>query len=228
MVAHTILIAAIILVPILLFTEALPDAGVAVRAFFAAPAGITAPPPPPPPPPAGAPPAPRAPAPVQAPQEPPKFLAPIEVPDTIATEAPSTIDLGVEGGVPGGVEGGVPGGVVGGVVGGIPAPEATPPPKVVRVGGAIVAPKLAHRVNPEYPPLARQARVAGIVLLEAHVDTEGRVLDVKLLRGHQLLADAAIEAVKQWRYQPLLLNGIPTEFLLTVNVDFKLQMADQQ
>jgi protein TonB len=146
-------------------------------------------------------------------------MAPIEVPTEIKPE--ESLDLGgVEGGVPGGVEGGVPGGVVGGIVGGLP--EAPPPKQMVRIGGNLVAPKLVQRVNPVYPPLAAQARLTAIVILEAEVDTHGRVQAVRVLRGQPIFDDAAVVAVKQWRYQPLLLNGTPTAFILTVTVVFNL------
>jgi len=92
----------------------------------------------------------------------------------------------------------------------------------VRVGGNIRAPKLVHEVRPDYPPLAVQARVSGMVILEAQVGTDGRVRSVRVLRGIPLLDEAAIEAVKQRRYQPLLLNGEPTEFILTMTMSFKL------
>jgi protein TonB len=123
--------------------------------------------------------------------------------------------------VPGGVEGGVPGGVVGGIVGGLP--QASPPPRPrVRIGGSLIAPKLLKKVAPAYPELARQARVSGVVIMEAIVGVDGRVQSVKVLRGHPILDPSALEAVRQWRYQPLLLNGIPTEFILTVTLVFNL------
>ena len=131
------------------------------------------------------------------------------------------VDLGD--GVAGGVEGGVPGGVVGGVVGGLPSDAPPPPAKVVRIGGQIAQPKLIRQVKPVYPDLAVQSRVSALVILEAEVDTRGYVKTVKVLRGHPLFDDAAMEAVKQWRYQPLLLNGEPTGFILTVTVNFNLQ-----
>src|SRR5262245_20663779 len=180
------------------------------------------PPPPPPPPPVAGPRAPKATIAPQATPLPTAFLAPIEVPDQIRMDA--TLDLGIEGGVPGGVEGGVPGGVVGGVVGGLPV-APPPPPKVVRVGGLVVAPKLVHRVDPTYPALAIQARAQGIIILDAHIGIDGRVMEVTVMRGSPLFDDAAREAVKQWRYQPLLLNGVPTEFLLTVTLFFKIENA---
>lgn len=135
-----------------------------------------------------------------------------------------SFDLGIEGGVLGGVEGGVPGGVLGGIVGGLPQTlEAPPPPKVVRVGGSITAPKLVKRVQPEYPQLAAQARLTGLVIIEALVDTHGAVKSVKVLRGAPLFDEPALAAVRQWRYQPLLLNGQPTDFIVVVTVMFNLK-----
>jgi protein TonB len=146
-------------------------------------------------------------------------VAPIDVPTELP---PEQSDLGIEGGVAGGVEGGVPGGVVGGVVGGLPITGATLPAPIVRIGGSIKAPKLMYKPGPVYPQLAVLARVSGLVIVEAHVDTRGRVREVRVLRGHPLLDEAALQAVREWRYQPLLLNGVPSEFLLTVTVQFNL------
>ena len=224
LIAHVVLVTCLVLVPLLFFEPALPDVGDAVRAFFVMPRDA-APPPPPPPPPA---PASRVARPTVAPvatPPPSAFIAPIEVPDQITPEA-ATLDLGIEGGVPGGVEGGVPGGVVGGVVGGLPAAPPPPPAKVVRIGGKVVAPKLVHKVEPVYPALAVQARAQAIMILEAHVGTDGHVKEVTILRGQPLFDEAALAAVKQWRYQPLLLNGVPTEFLLTVTLIFKIQKLE--
>jgi protein TonB len=217
LVLHTLLVALAVLVP-LFMTDTLPATDLAIKAFFVAPAEVPAPPPPPPPPPAGAQVVKRAPA-EPRPVVEAKFVAPIEVPSEIREEVGS-LDLGVEGGVAGGVEGGVPGGVVGGVIGGLPAAPA--PVKVVRVGGKIVAPKLLKRVPPIYPPLAVVAHTQGMVILEAQVDTHGAVKSVKVLRSQLLFDEAAVEAVKQWRYEPLLLNGEPTEFILTVTIMFNL------
>lgn len=212
---HAVLIAAVLIVP-LLTSEELPEPTAAVRAFFVdAP---SAPPPPPPPPP----PAPKAPTTPKAPPKPvteqPNFTAPIEVPEEIAPE--DGLDLGVEGGVPGGVEGGVPGGVVGGVVGGLP--DAPPPQQAVRVGGQIKEPKKLKNINPTYPDIAKQARVQGVVILECTISPQGKVTDVKLLRGIPLLDQAAIDAVKQWVYTPTLLNGVPVPVIMTVTVNFRL------
>lgn len=102
-------------------------------------------------------------------------------------------------------------------------PEPGPPVKVVRVGGNIVAPKPIKKISPDYPELAKAARLSAILILEAHVDTHGVVKSVAVLRGHPLFDEAAVEAVKQWRYRPLLLNGEPTEFIISVTMSFNLQ-----
>jgi protein TonB len=155
------------------------------------------------------------------PLTPSAFVAPLDVQPLVAPS--EGLDLGgVEGGVSGGVEGGMPGGVVGGVIGGLPLETPPPPRKLVRVGGAIVAPKLVHRVAPAYPELAALTRIHGVVILEATVDEAGRVQSVSILRGQPVLQEAAVEAVKQWRYQPLLLNGEATPFILTVTLNFNL------
>jgi protein TonB len=93
---------------------------------------------------------------------------------------------------------------------------------VVRVGGGIVAPRLVQRVDPEYPALAMRARLKAVVILEAQVDTRGQVKSVRVLRGAPFFDEPALAAVQAWRYQPLLLNGVPTEFILTVTVAFNL------
>jgi protein TonB len=215
---HGALVVAVVVLP-LLFYEAIPEQG-SLRAFFVAPLEIQPPPPPPPPPPAGPRPVSRV-ATEAADIEVSGFVVPIEVPTEIVSE--EGIDLGVPGGVPGGVEGGVPGGVVGGVVGGLP--QAPPPPpevKPVRVGGHIQPPRKLKDVIPDYPDLAKQARVQGVVILECTISPRGAVSDVKVLRGIPLLNDAAVGAVKQWVYTPTLLNGIPVPVIMTVTVTFHL------
>jgi protein TonB len=226
MLAHAALIVAVVLVPLLFLADEVVPPTDAVRAFFAAPAVVT-PPPPPPPPPAAGPVAPRralAPAATPPPAD-STFRAPVEIPDELPKEA--VIDLGtgfgVEGGVEGGIEGGVVGGIVGGVVGGTGVAAATPPP--VRIGGNIKAPKMIRRVAPVYPQLAAHAHIQGVVILEARVDDHGAVTDVRVLRSAALLDEAALEAVRQWRYQPLLLNGQPTGFVMVVTVAFNLNQA---
>ena len=216
--AHVIVVAAIIVLPLVLGEDSLPAASAAVHAFFVSPPEAALPAPPPPPP-AGAralKPAPSAPRPVMEAE----FVAPIEVPEGLQPE--EGIDLGDEGGMPGGVEGGVPGGVLGGVVGGLPSapPPATIAP--VRVGGLVRVPKLLNRVTPAYPEIAVAARTAAMLILEATVGADGRVQSVKVLRGQPLFDQSAVDAVKQWRYRPLLLNGVPVPFIVTVTLSFNL------
>jgi protein TonB len=99
---------------------------------------------------------------------------------------------------------------------------AATPVKAVRIGGAIKEPKKLRNVNPVYPQVARQARVQGIVILECVIDTDGRVTSVKVLRGIPLLDAAAIEAVRQWEYEPTRVNGVPWPVIMTVTVNFRL------
>jgi len=221
-VLHSLLVVAVAVLP-LLYYDVLPSDEV-LKTFFVAPLEVAPAPPPPPPPAPSARAAVSRPAPKVDLQKSTAFMAPIDVPAEIHPEE-SLGDLGLEGGVPGGVEGGVPGGVVGGVVGGLPTAAPPPPARIVRIGGQLVAPKLVRKVNPVFPELAIQSRVSATVILEALVDIRGHVQTVKVLRGHPLFDEAATNAVKQWRYQPLLLNGTPTGFILTVTVSFSLQQT---
>jgi protein TonB len=176
--------------------------------------------------------------------EEPKFTAPIEVPKEIPKPEPATgldsgpgepggevggvvggVKGGTQGGVVGGTIGGVPGGELGGVIGGIPKEEPAPPAVPsgpVRVGGKIHAPSKLNNVAPTYPQMAKQARVEGTVILEATISAQGQVSEVKVLRGIPLLDNAAMEAVRQWRYTPTLLNGTPVPVVMTVTVNFRL------
>lgn len=188
---------------------------------FVAEAPVPSPPPPPPPP------APKAARAAQGskpvPTSGPTFTVPTEVPVGIKPE--SGIDLRDEGGVVGGVEGGIAGGVLGGILGSmiIEAPPLPPPAKPRRVGGELQAPALIHRVEPDYSGVAVAGKVSGTVILEATVNESGAVTDVHVLRSILLLDQAAIKAVKQWRYQPLVLNGQPVPFILVVTVTFSLR-----
>ncbi len=149
---------------------------------------------------------------------------PIEAPKEIKAEPPP-INLGAGVGVVGGVAGGVPGGVAGGVVGGIPAPPPPPPPPQapVRVGGNVKAPERIKFVPPVYPQIAQSARVSGIVIIEATIGKDGSVTEAHVIRSIALLDQAALDAVKQWRYTPTTLNGVPVPVIMTVTVNFTLQ-----
>lgn len=93
----------------------------------------------------------------------------------------------------------------------------------IRPGGHILAPARSHYVAPVYPPIAVQARSEGTVILEAVIDETGAVRDVTVLRSAPLLDRAAIDAVKQWRYTPTRLNGVPVAIVMTVTVTFTLK-----
>jgi protein TonB len=99
---------------------------------------------------------------------------------------------------------------------GASAPGTAP----LRVGGHIQAPRKIRHVDPVYPDLARRAGVSGIVILECEIDRGGRVQTVRVASGHPLLNDAAVGAVRQWSYQPTLLNGVPVAVVMTVTVRF--------
>ena len=169
------------------------------------------------------------------------LVAPVAVPKVIVPivdlpSAPSSI--GVAGGLPGGVTGGVLGGVLGGTTGVAPpslaAPPPPPPPPLpapivpagpIRVGGNVKEPKPVKMVPPIYPQLASRAHVHGIVVLEATLTIEGAVSDIRVISGHPLLTDAAIHCLKQWRYEPTLLNGAPVAVILTAKVRFEQAAA---
>ncbi len=135
------------------------------------------------------------------------------------------------GGVIGGVPGGIPGGQLNGVIGGIVnatsnlsyIPKLQPVvPQRVRISQGVTSGLLIHKVEPPYPVLAKSARVQGNVVLKAIIDREGNIQDLQLVSGHPMLVPAAVDAVRQWRYRPYLLNGQPVEVETTVTVIFTL------
>ncbi len=192
---------------------------------------LVAPPPPPPPPPAAG-------AVIKAApmrrvfMSGGKLLAPTVIPKEIAQikDAPLEPDTfgGIAGGVPGGVPGGQMGGVVGGVIGGMLNSGARPPlptgkPSApVRVGGRVRPPKAIVQTHPNYPPLARQARVQGQVLVDAILDEQGNVIDMKVVSGPPLLYQAALDALKTWKYEPTYLNDQPIAVEMIVTITFQL------
>ena len=215
----------VMLIMPLVFTESLPKAQ--LLTFLVAP-----PPPPPPPPPA---------AQVQ------KIVRQIQTDlmNTGQLRTPSRIPHKVQmvheeeapppmpatGGVVGGVPGGMPGGQVGGVIGSIVSstsnlaavPKFVPvTPQRVRISQGVTKGLLIHKQEPTYPPLARAARVQGEVVLSAVIDINGQITNLQLVSGHPMLVPSAIDAVKQWRYKPYLLNGQPVEVETTITVIFTL------
>ena len=137
---------------------------------------------------------------------------------------------GVTGGVQGGVSKGVEGGVKGGVAGGVVSAQELQKFEgdAVRAVGDIKPPKRVQEVLPIYPPIARQARVEGTVILEAKTDEQGNVVDAKVLKSIPLLDQAAIDAVRQWRYEPIIISGKARKVLFTVTVRFVLNEGTKE
>jgi protein TonB len=239
----TVVVSALIQVGLLVIAVILPmiyfdQLGAAtLQSFLVAPP----PPPPPPPPPAAAPV-------IQHVKVIPrqfdagKLSTPKVIPKEIAVikedELPPAASGvgGVVGGVPGGVAGGAPGGVLGSILTQTnalaPPPPPPPPPKKdappppprrVQIGGNVQAASLIFGPKPNYPPLAKQARISGVVHLHAFISKEGTIQSLSVIPpAHPLLAPAAVEAVKQWRYKPTMLNGEPVEVETTIDVSFML------
>ncbi len=217
---QVVLIGLLVLLP-LLFTEALPKA--ALTTFLVAPP----PPPPPPPPPAAAPV--KVVKQIQSDIQEGRLRTPTKIPEKVQmikeedAPPPSMSTGGVVGGVPGGVPGGQMGGVIGGIISSTPVavPKAVTPQRV-RVSQGVSQGLLIKKVQPPYPPLARQARIQGKVVLQAEISKEGTIQNLRLVSGHPMLTQAAIEAVKQWRYRPYFLNGEPVEVETQITVIFSL------
>jgi len=215
MIFQVAFLAVLILIP-LIYTEALPKTMMATL--------LVAPPPPPPPPPP-----PIAQIVHVKPQvhlmDAGKLVTPKVIPKDIKIIKEDAPDMsGMQGGVVGGVAGGQMGGVIGGVIGGVGT--APPPPKPtqqrIRQGGQVQAAKLTNKVTPMYPPLARQTRISGTVRLHAIIAKNGTVEQLEVISGHPLLVQAALDAVRQWKYQATTLNGENVEVDTTIDVIFSL------
>jgi protein TonB len=211
-VVQSVILGILILIP-LIYTQALPKAF--LTTLLVAPA-----PPPPPPPPAQA----------LVKIKPVKLItggklmAPKAIPRDVAiikedAPPPEVAQPSAFLGVPGA------GIISSGPVGGVPAPP--PPPKAaaparIKQGGNVTAASIINQTRPIYPPLARQARIQGNVVLHAIIDKEGMVAQLEVVSGHPLLVQAALDAVREWRYKPTLLNGDPVEVDTTITVTFTM------
>ena len=210
------IIIVMILIP-LMFTEALPKA--MTMTFLAAP-----PPPPPPPPPA-------APIKVVKVVETDvvnnQLRTPTKIPkkvEMIKEEEAPPPQAGVVGGVPGGVPGGSLGGVMGSIIGSTPTaiPKVATPQRV-RVSAGVTQGLKIKNVNPVYPQMAKIARVQGPVVLAAVIGKDGSIQNLHVLStASPLLNQAAIDAVREWRYRPYILNGEPVEVDTQITVNFTL------
>ena len=217
-VAQIALIGVLVLIP-LIYTEALPKGQ--LTTFLVAPP----PPPPPPPPPAAA--AVVKVHKVETDLNNGQLRTPTAIPKKVAMikedEPPPSANAGVMGGVAGGVPGGQMGGVIGGIISSAPVavPKVATPQKV-RVSQGVSEGLLLHKLTPSYPPLAKQARIQGAVLLQATIGKDGSIQNLRVQSGHPMLTQAAIDAVRQWKYKPYLLNGEAVEVETTVQVNFTL------
>src|SRR5688500_10953401 len=193
----------------LVATTELPDPPIATRFMMAAAVEVPDVPPPPPR-------AVQSTAPAVS-----QNAIPLKAPDTIAPEPPRDLPEAVAIGP--GVIVGTPGDAVGDVIGEPPRrPVQAAPPEPVRPGGNLRPPQKTHHVPPVYPTMAQAARVSGVVILEALIAEDGSVREVKVLSSKPLLDEAAVAAVRQWRFTPTLLNGVPVQVIMTVTVNFTL------
>ena len=148
--------------------------------------------------------------------------APLSEPDSIAPEPLVPFDTAPVGanaiiGIPGD-----PGGDPSLIAPPPPVPRPPAPLPPMRVGGVVRPPQKVHHVAPSYPPIAQAAKISGTVIVEALIAEDGSVRDVKVLKSVPLLDAAATEAVRQWRFTPTLLNGVPVQVIMSVTVSFTL------
>jgi protein TonB len=201
----------LILIP-LIYPEALPKAALAMALVA---------PPPPPAPPAPPPPAVKAVAPVKSEMMNNQLIAPRQIPKDILRvaekEAPPA-SFGVAG-----ISdlGGSSNNMMGNIFGGSATVKAAAPKKVTISAGVAVG-MLLQKTTPTYPPIAKAARVSGTVVLQATISKTGTIENLHVISGPAMLQQAALDAVKQWRYKPYQLNNEPVEVETTVNVIFTL------
>ena len=213
---EAVIVIVLILIP-LMFTEALPKGQ--LMTFLVAPP----PPPPPPPPPAAA----VKVVKVETDIVNNQLRTPTKIPQKVQIlkedEAPPP-STGVVGGVPGGVPGGQMGGVIGGIISSTPVavPKMATPTRI-RVSQGVTAGMKIHDVTPQYPQMAKIARVQGPVVLAAVIGKDGAIRNLRVVStASPLLNQSALDAVKQWKYRPYILNGEPVEVDTTITVNFTL------
>src|SRR5271163_2433856 len=199
------LLGILILIP-LIYTEALPKT--LLTTFLVPP-----PPPPPPPPPAAA--IQRIVKPVVRLIHNGQMMAPTVIPKKVEMIKEEELPPDV------GSVGGVLGGIIGGVGSNMPPPPKAAPARI-RVGGNVQAAKMVRQIMPVYPPIAKTAHISGTVTLHAVIGKDGTVQNLEYVSGPPLLMKSAMDAVKQWRYQPTQLNGDPVEVDTTISVVFTL------
>ncbi len=217
---QTILLGVLLLIPMIYF-EQLPASQ--LTSFIMAPS----PPPPPPRPPD----APRKAVKVIPRQfDADRLMAPKTIPKEIAMIKEDELPPPGSAGVSGGIHDGQLGGVIDEIIRSVPTAAPPPPPvKVevrpvtpqrIRVGGNVQQARLIKQPTPLYPPLARQARIEGTVRFTAIIGKDGTIQNLQLISGHPLLVQSAQDAVRQWVYQPTLLNGESVEVVTQIDVNF--------
>jgi periplasmic protein TonB len=217
-IVECVILGVFLIVP-LMFTDVLP-----AQQFLTF---LVAPPPPPPPPPPAA-------APVKVVRQTDllnngALRTPTRIPQKVEMvkeeEAPPPATGGVVGGVPGGIPGGQLSGVIGGIISSTPTASIIPklePVKRIRISQGVTQGMVIRKVEPAYPKLALSARVTGVVQLKAIISRDGQIKELQVVSGHPILVPAALDAVKQWRYRPYLLNGEPVEVETNITVTFQL------
>ncbi len=212
--AHLAIIGALIIVP-LMALDALPNPPATLLRFMSVAAAPTPPPPPTPP---------RQPTepkpPTGSTNDPPG--PPLKPPNGFSDPPERRVAVpGPPGEIPG--NDGVPPGVFNSEPPPPPPPVVNEPLKPVIVGGKVQRPQKTRDVAPVYPTIAQSARVQGVVIIEATIGVNGRVLDARILRSIPLLDASALAAVRQWEFTPTFLNGQPVPVIMTVTVNFTLQ-----
>jgi protein TonB len=156
------------------------------------------------------------------------FHAPTKIPKIIdmspKEEAPPPSSaMGTMGGVMGGVPGGVFGGVAGGVGSGGPVVTLAKPKGPLRISSGVVAGLKLSTPSPIYPPIAKVAHMSGVVVLHAVISKTGSIESLSVQSTtNAMFNNSALDAVKQWKYKPYVLNGDPTEVDTTITVNFNL------
>jgi protein TonB len=151
--------------------------------------------------------------------------APTKIPKQIKMiqedEAPPP-STGVVGGVVGGVPGGSAGGVIGGIIGSSTPPPKQAVPQKVRISSGVAEGMKVHDVQPTYPQMARIAHIQGDVVLQATISKNGSIENLHAISGHPILIQAALDAVRQWKYKPYILNSEPVEVETQITVKFHM------
>jgi protein TonB len=124
---------------------------------------------------------------------------------------------------PFGVDGSAGGGAMGGILGGGEAPKVkVAPPKKLTISSGVMQGNLVQKTVPQYPAIAKAARIQGTVVLQATISKTGEITNLRVVSGPPMLQQSAMDAVRTWRYRPYLLNNEPVEVDTTVNVIFNL------